>query len=90
MSNFFDSLFSKKSIFVVLVIFLMAVALVFWDFKFMEFLTGSADLFAGVDIGSASEATAAFAMVGVGALGTGIFSVLVFWNVLVWLVPCLF
>lgn len=90
MSNFFDSLFSKKIIFVVLIIFLVAVALVFWDFKFLEYLTGSADLSSGLDISSTTEATAVFAMVGVGALVTGIFSVLVICNVLFWMVPCLF
>ena len=90
MSDFFDSLFSKKSIIVVLIVFLVAVGLVFWDVKFLSYFTGSTDLFAGVDVGSAAEATAVFAMAGVGALVTGIFSILVICNVLFWMVPCLF
>lgn len=89
MSDFFDGLFSKKSIFIVLVILLAAVGLVFWDYKFLTYMTGSTELL-GLDVETGTEAVALFAMLGVGALVTGIFSVLVICNVLFWMLPCLF
>lgn len=89
MSNFFDILFSKKSIFVVLIIFLMAVGLVYWDCKFLEYFAGSMD-FTGRDLIAENGLGAVMAYFGIGALVTGIFSVLVICNVLFWMVPCLF
>lgn len=84
MSDFFDFLFSKKMILIVLVILAVAVGLVFWDMKFMEYCSGS------IDIDMEAGFVNLFAWFGVGALVTMIFAVLVICNVLFWMLPCLF